>query len=308
MDRRSTEVSQDSGTGWWQLWGAAALGGLLLVVGPFLIGAGQDAATAEKPDTSVGYWMVCGAVAILGGIAVTAVNQVLAYRREKKRSVGLTGYNDALSDLHKAVEDLLRSDRDPTNRAVFFNAVVRSAGSLLPQESVRVCVYELDSNEGDDRSAEPSTYLRLVDYGGRSDPPRKEFVPSTPHGAAAIHVAQGRTPVCVHDWENTGHRIQREPGSAWEAFIAVPLHSGSESLGLLSFDTRAKTTFTEEHAAIARTAAFLVALGMTELVDGAVVTADEVREVRSALADHASIPGTSEASSIVGDGVRERDD
>lgn len=299
MAQKSTEVSTATGPGWWHVWGAAAVGGLLLIIGPFLIAAGQTAASAKTPDTSVGFWWCGGIVVILGGIALTAVNQVLAHRRESSRAVGLTVYNDSLSDLHKAIEDLLRSSRDPFHRSIFFTAVVRSASSLMPQDGMRVCVYELDSSEGESASAGGETYLRLVDSGGRSDQPRKEFLPSTPHGAAAIEAAQGRTPVCVHDWEATDHRVQRESGSVWQAFIAVPLHSGTEPLGLLTFDTRAKTTFTEEHAAIAQTAAFLVALGMTELADGATVTADEVRDVHSLLAGEAPIQETSEASSSV---------
>lgn len=296
MAKRSTEVRSSAGTNAWQLWGAAALGGLLLVVGPFLISAGQTAAASETPDTSVGFWYCVGVAAILGGIALTAVNQVQSNRREQRRSVGLTAYNDALSGLHKAVGDLLRSDRDPTSGAVFFKSVVASASSLLPQESVRVCVYALDSNEGDNSTNEPSAYLKLVDYGGRSDQPRKEFLPSASHGLAAVLVAQGRTPVCVHDWKNTQHDIQRESGSAWEAFISVPIRLGSESLGLLSFDTRTKTDFTAEHAAIARTAAFLVALGMRRLADSAAATTQEVKNVRTALAGAGASQGMSEPS------------
>lgn len=92
--------------------GAAALGGLLRILGPFLISAGQNAAASPTPDTSVGFWWCGGVVLTLGGIALTTVNQVAAHRhrRESQRAVGLTAYN--VTSVHKPLPLNPKGDAD----------------------------------------------------------------------------------------------------------------------------------------------------------------------------------------------------
>ena len=91
--------------------------------------------------------------------------------------------------------------------------------------------------------------------------------------------------------------------------MQVPLRANGDPLGLLSIDTRSSTTFSDEHVAIARTAASIISLGMAEVLRAAADTSDEVGEVlervktakRSATADAVSVAPTSIGSDVEGE-------
>lgn len=251
---------------WWMpiLSAVASLGGSLTL--------GLNLRSAEpwgQPATWIG-----GIVALLGIVGSVSI-QVEARRRNKRGSQDVVKFNDALSDLHDTLADLLRSERDDEARKVFFKTVVRLCPNLFAMSGVRVCIYELEAGESEESD---EIYLRLITSAGRRDQPRREFRGDTEHGRAAIAAAQRNEPICVHDPARTDHPVQRDEKAIWKSFFLTPLRDESRHRGILTVDTRETTNFTYEDLAIAETVARLIVLGMTELVGAARETQPEVEQ------------------------------
>lgn len=289
------------GTGWWWLWGALSLGIILSAAGPLLVGQGLRLDPA-KTGALAPNLLWTGGVVWLSGITLGIFNQVVNKKRERKRARDLTGFNDDLSDVHKAVADLVRSERDSIARKAFFSAVVNKASALFSLEGVRVCVYELEDVDVDVERSD--NYLKLIDHGGRSDEPRVEFRTDTVHGRAAVTLAQGTSHICVPDPKRSTHAVERSPQAVWQSFFAVPLRDNHTPRGLLTVDTRKRSAFTEEDVAIARTVGAFIVLGMSELVGAAIDTRPEVKQAIDQLqneSDDAPAAKTSALSTTVGD-------
>lgn len=266
-------VENRSGRGarWWWLYLApslaavsSAFGGVALGYAVPLIGK-----TNAQPD-----WVWGGALGLFLGVGLTIATQVNASKREKMRRKGVINFNDALSDVQRAVATLLRSRSDREAKERFFSTVVTKGSALFSIDGVRVCIYELD--EADEEAADKQ-YLRLVDFGGRPDEPRTEFRADTEHGKAAIKLANGTTHVRIPDPKRSKYPVDRHPSAIWKSFAAVPLRDQHSPRGMLTVDTREKTVFTTEDMVVAQTLGTFLVLGMTELAEAANETAPEMK-------------------------------
>ena len=281
MSADNNHLSKSSN--WWWMWGALTTGLLLSGLGP--LGVGQSFRLMNDVDPRFLNLAWLSALAWLVGIGVAVSNQVVNKRRERKGAGDLTGFNDNLSDVHKAIADLLKSKRDGAARDAFFGTMVRKANSLFQLDGVRVCVYELEEDQPENKGEDPTIILRLIASGGRSDDPRGEFTRETLHGSAAIDVSLGTSYVSVSDPHNSDHPVQRDPNAEWRSFFAVPLRDKHKPRGLLTIDTRTPTQFRDEDVAIARTIGGLLVLGMSELLEAAVETLPEVTKAMELLAE-----------------------
>lgn len=225
---------------------------------------------------------LASAVLLLVAVALTVVQGVHSTKESRRIRGTLETFNHALGDTVRALGYLIDSDKGPLDREAFFRSMVSEAKAVIPLESPRVCVYELEA--ADEESGEED-FLRLTTFGGRLDPPRSRFEGNTEHGQAAIQVAKGTVLKCVDDHRKAPIQVDRDPDAVWHSFMMVPLHVDGYPRGLLTIDTTKATTFSLEQMAVARTVGRFIEIGMKGVSEAARMTDPEVRSVRSQLSE-----------------------
>jgi hypothetical protein len=281
MHRNVREGPARQGTPHLVGWVLPLISAIMSTTGATYAGALLPLDPAENPDRNLhlALWVL---IALLG-LVLLAATQFLASRREKQRNIEVVKFNNALSGLHDALADLVKSDKDMDARREFFRAAVRQGTSLLPFDGVRVCVYELDAKEEEDTEDE-SRYLKLVEFSGRPDSPRPAFMPDTSHGWALIEAALNQTQVTVSDRKNTSVPIDYNDGTVWRSYFVVPLvDSSHRSRGVLTVDTQDPARFSILDVTVARTLARLIVIGMDELYGAAKNPGPEVSGVEAKL-------------------------
>ncbi|UFU03420.1 GAF domain-containing protein [Ruania suaedae] len=236
----------------------------------------MDLSSASETATTRGTYFALFLLFGLGALALTIWQGLTSSNRSKRERQGLADFNHNLSDTLRAVEKLIDSEKGANDRADFFNSVISQAKALMPLASPRICVYDL---EGADKGQSSAVYLRLAEYGGRADPPRSEFTNDEDWGRAAIAAAQGSTIWCVDDPAREGRRVQRNDEAMWKSFLAVPLRFDGTSRGLVTIDTARKTTFTNDHKAVASTIAMFLTFGMRNVAEAAADVRPEMRSL-----------------------------
>lgn len=260
---------------WWWAWGATAVGGLVLTLGSAGLGA--------SISVGLSFWILMSAVVVVGGVFLVAWPQVKSRGREKRRARAVTDFNDGLSSLYSALSRFLRVAPTQEAREAFFKSTLEAATGLFAMDGIRVCVYILDSD--DDLDGDKDRFLRLEDSAGRSDPPRRQFMPGTEHGDALIDATVAGRQVTVHSRENTGDfKIDYHSGTVWRSFFTIPLSWKDAAVGgVLTVDRREETKFTSEDITIGWTVARLLLIGLDKLYGAAKNTGPEVSEAMDKL-------------------------
>ncbi|WP_073713645.1 hypothetical protein [Boudabousia liubingyangii] len=187
---------------------------------------------------------------------------------EKRRSAHITNFNDHLDGIIKPLLALASSDRSQQAAETFVDAVLGAGANLFPEQGLRLCLYALETPEGE--GGERARYLQLLDHRGRQDQPRPTFEPGTPHGDHAIKNAQqnASAPFCFVE---NDPRFDRRPGAVWACYMQFPLYGPrrQRNLGSLMVDSRDFVAWNQEHQAIGQTIATLLAHGLDLLADAA---------------------------------------
>jgi len=253
--------------GWWWAWGATAAGSLVLTGGSTGLGA------AISVNDS--FWILFCAIFVLAGIGLVVWPQVVARGREERRAHAVTSFNDGMSSLYSALARFLRAEPTKSSQEVFFRSSLEAAAGLFALDGIRVCVYILDSDDGE----KEGLFLRLADSAGRNDAPRDLFEPGTDHGDALIKATIERRQLNMHSRDDPGFPIDFHSGTVWRSFFTIPLGwKDADVAGVLTVDRREETKFTSEDITVGFTVARLLVIGLDRLYGAAKDTAPEVSE------------------------------
>lgn len=257
-------------------WGYPVAAGILWFAAPLSWEAAQDNVNGVWASP----WAWAAGAALLAAALVTYKQGTSALSALRDSRGRITDFNYSLVDTIKALGEL-PDKGGPEARKQFFDTVIREAKSIMKLEGQRVCVYELDSADGD--AGEGDRLLRLVDHGGRPDYPREEFTSADEHGRAAIANATANVTQCYDSLEKP-FVVSKHPRAPWKSFIVVPLHVDKKPRGMMTIDTTKDMCFTSDHIAVATTIGCLIEIGLKSSYSAAVETSMDVRATQQLLA------------------------
>lgn len=240
----------------------SALGGILL-----------KAFSVEDPF----FWVGGGipiAVALLT-IGAQQYRQRLHDRASWLQRHTLTSFTDNLTAIHDPLIRLYKSEQTQEDVKAFLNDFTRGGSYLFAYDGLRVCVYALDSSYFDGANGESrddgantsrNRTLKLIAYGGRSDFPRPDFTTDTSYGDRAIQIALQHVAYPVRSVERDDLEIDRPDSSIWKSFMAFPIRSLEQPLGVLMIDARDEIKWTEQDHAIGCAISALIADGVSAYI------------------------------------------
>lgn len=231
-------------------------------------------------------------IAAVGLLMVgSTVSSILKIRSERKRDKeNQKKFNEAraLSDnfmpVIDSLADLLTSDCSDKDIKKFLNEILRAGGHLFQHESVRTCLYTLETIDDEDTEGS-SKYLMLWGFAGRNDRPRNEFTPGKTAHDEAIKCAEGNQARCVPKIEDGDPTVDCIPErSAWKSFSQFPIvASNKKSLGSLMVDSIEEVEWSHLDMSLGNLVAHLLAFGLETLAEAAEDITPEVEDVNQNL-------------------------
>ncbi len=165
---------------------------------------------------------------------------------------------DRLSSIFTPIDNLIKFNNDMSDISALRKSILEAAREIMPEHGYRVCFYRPDNGESD---GVPRDALKMEEKAGRNDEPRPFFDSTTPYGQRFINTAMhGREPDCVDDALATDTTISRASGAVYLSFMVVPIVSGGDRYGALSFDCPEQVRFRDSHKRIGTFIARLMAI------------------------------------------------
>ncbi|MFF2029529.1 GAF domain-containing protein [Arthrobacter sp. NPDC058192] len=173
----------------------------------------------------------------------------------------VAAFNGRLSHVYTLLLKVLDPVTRQANLEAYIQSAMTSSVSLFDVERARACLYILDGSVTKADSDKPSLLVHRPPHCGRADSPRRDFRRGTDHGDLLFDVLATRQPLHITDTSKTNKRIDSE-AKIYNSFVAVPIYSGNDELGVLTLDAVVAGSLTDDHVVTAQTLASMLAIGL----------------------------------------------
>ncbi|MET3946829.1 transcriptional regulator with GAF, ATPase, and Fis domain [Arthrobacter sp. UYCu512] len=217
-----------------------------------------------------------GKKAIVVGIVILVLGWFLAHIAKKfeneekdssKRDLESAGrkavaaFNGRLGHVYTLLLKVVDPVTRQANLEAYIQTALGSSVSLFDVDRARACLYILDGSVTKADSDKPSLLVHRPPHCGRADSPRRDFRRDTDHGDLLFDVLATRRPLHIPDTSSTEKRIDAE-AKIYNSFVAVPIYSGNDELGVLTLDAVVAGSLTDDHVVTAQTLASMLAIGL----------------------------------------------
>jgi GAF domain-containing protein len=174
------------------------------------------------------------------------------------------GHGHLLSGLVYTIDQLFTSAAPGRDSQTYLTSVLTQSVNFFGAKKVRVCLYDVEKNEGEANEKLPDVLVLHPPHRGRNDLPRKAFDRNSDHGRWLFKVLEGRRARRIVNVDDTHEPIDSK-NRAYKTFVAAPVLSETEELGVFLVDATEAGVLTEADEVLAQAIADLLAVGMKRL-------------------------------------------